>query len=174
MLTGLLVLVTSAVVHASFAHLAAALVFGLCLVAVHLLARTDTAILGTPWARIARFTDLLSLVAVGAATFGPLSIVATRGVPASDVPVLAGVLLLWWSVLDVIVADYRRIRHALVIIALSWLPVVLFHPTTTQLAYAIVALNALAVAMSAWSVLSALRDVPQQYRVIDSLGPDAR
>lgn len=170
--TGLLVLITSAVAHASFAHLVAALVFGLGLVAIRLLARMDAALLGTPWARVARFTDLVSLVVVGVATFGPLAIVATRGVPASDLPVLAGVLLFWWSVLDVIIADYRRIRAVLVMISLSWLPVVLFHPTNTELALAIVGLTALGALVSGWSVVSALKEVPAQYRVIDVADPD--
>lgn len=166
-LTGLLVLLVSAVVHATFAHLAAALVFGVSIVALHLLSRADISALGTPWAAVVRLTDLLSLAVLAVATFGPLAIVATGGSPGWDVPVLGGVLLVWWSALDALVADYRRIRVALLLMVLAWVPVVTLHPTQSEIAYAVEALAVLGVVFSTWSFWRSMRGVPSYYRVID-------
>jgi channel protein (hemolysin III family) len=169
--TGLVVLIASAAAHASAAHLVAALVFAFSMVGLRELGRTDRAILGTPWARVIRFTDLLSLLLLSAATFGPLVLVRVAGTIGWDVPVLAGVLAIWWCVLDALVSDYRRVVKALIVMGLAWLPLMLLHPSMTQLAHVVGVLTAIALAYSAWSVRKALRGVPAQYRIIEVDAP---
>lgn len=166
--TGVLILVTSAVAHANLAHALSALVFGLCMVGIHELRRVDDTVLGTPWARVIRLTDVLSLLLLFAATFGPLVIMATGGHIWWDVPMLAGVLIIWWCALDVLVSDYRRILSALGIITLAWLPLVLLHPTAAQLAYVVGITAAVALSASGWAVWRAMRRLPAQYRFIDT------
>lgn len=170
--TGLLVLVGSAVAHATNAHLAAALVFGLSMAGLRIMARFDTDALGTPWGIILRLTDIFSLILLSAATFVPLMLVALGGHPGWDIPVLGGILLMWWLVLDRVVADYRRVSGVLLVMVAGWLPIVFLHPTDAQLAYAVAVLAAIALAASAWGLREALRGVPRYYRVIDIDKPE--
>lgn len=165
--TGILVLVASAVAHATHAHLAAALVFGLGMATLRILANHDLSVRGTPWRGIVKLTDLLSLAALAVATFAPLFIVATGGHPGWDVPVLAGVLAIWWTVLDRIIADYRRIRIVLVVIALAWSPIVFLHPSVRQIAYVVAAFTLVAIGFCVWSLRTAMLRVPRYYRLID-------
>ncbi len=166
--TGVLILVTSAVAHANFAHILAALIFAASMVGLRELSRLDAEAIRTPWALIVKFTDLLSLFLLCIATFGPLIVMSTGGHVGWDIPMLAGVLIVWWVALDALVADYRRILRALVAIALSWSPVVLLHPTMAQITYAVTGLAALALAYSIWSVRRALKNVPRPYAGLDS------
>lgn len=166
--TGMLILVASAIIHANFAHIVAALIFSLCMVALRELGRLDSELLGTRWASIVRFTDVMSLFLLCAATFGPLIVMATGGHIGWDLPMLAGVLIVWWVALDALVADYRRIRRALLVIALAWLPLVLLHPTMAQITYAVAGLAVLALMYSVWTLRRALKDVPRQYRGIEA------
>lgn len=166
--TGVLILVTSAIAHANFAHILAALIFSASMVGLRELSRLDTEAISTPWAVIVRFTDLLSLLLLCVATFGPLIVMSLGGHVGWDVPMLAGVLIVWWVALDALVADYRRVLRALVAIALAWSPVVLLHPTIAQITYVVAGMATLALAYSIWSVRRTLKDVPRQYAGIDS------
>lgn len=172
-LTGMLVLLTSSVVHATPVHLAAALLFGVGMVILRILAKNDQILMGTPWQNVVRLTDHLSLIALGVATFGPLIIVATGGHPGWDVPVLGGVLALWWTVLDRLIADYRTIRFVLLAVATAWLPIVFLHPSVSQMAHAVAILTAVALGATAWSLLVAMRRVPRYYGIIDVDRKDA-
>ena len=165
--TGMLILAASAVIHANLAHIVAALVFSLCMVGLRELGRLDASIIGTPWAAIVRLTDLISLVLLCVATFGPLFVMATGGHVGWDIPMLAGVLIVWWVALDALVADYRRIQRALLVMALAWLPLVLLHPTMAQITYAVAGLALLALVYSVWTLRRALTGVPRQYRGVE-------
>lgn len=165
--TGLLVLVASAVTNAEPSHVAAALVFAVGMVALRVLAQSDSKNLNTPWSNIVRLTDLLSLLVLSVATFGPLVLVAVLGHPDWDVPVLAGVLLIWWSCLDILIADYRRIRVAIVLIALAWTPLLFVDATTVEIAHWMAGFAVLALGVSAWALRRAFTGVPTQYRIID-------
>lgn len=171
--TGMLVLLTSSVVHATPVHLAAALLFGVGMATIRILAKNDEIMLGTPWRDVVRLTDHLSLIALGIATFGPLLIVATGGHPGWDVPVLGGVLAVWWTVLDRLIADYRSIRFVLVVLLAAWLPVVLMQPPARQMAHGVAILTIIALGATAWSLIAAMRRVPRYYGIIDVDRKDA-
>lgn len=167
-LIGLTLLAASAVVHANVYHIMASLAFAVCIGILKVLGTVDRAALKTPWHRIVRVTDVLSLLVLGTATFSPLIIVASHGHPGWDFMVLGGILLIWWNVLDRLVADYRKVFGILAAMALAWLPVTIWHPPTWEIAYAVGATAFLATVNTAWVLVSSLRsENRRQYRIID-------
>ncbi len=106
-------MVVSAAVHANPYHAIAALLFALSVAGLRLLAAADELSSGSPWKHVIHFTDRVSLLVLGIATFGPIVIIAVGGEPMWDVMALGGVLLVWWTVLDHLVADHRRILKTL-------------------------------------------------------------
>lgn len=164
---GLLMLV-SATVHANIYHVAAAVVFAVSIAGLRLLASIDEASLGSRWRHIVHLTDRISLALLVAATFGPLTILATKGEPLWDVMALAGVLLVWWTVLRHIVGDYRRTLWTLAWFGLLWLPVAVLPVPDHVAAEVTLALCIAAVAWSSDALRRTLAGLPRQYRKIDT------
>lgn len=161
---GFLVLVVSSAVHASAVHALAALVFALCIFGLRELRKVDSVLLPMPWSAAVRVTDIASLVLLGAATFGPLFIIATGGHVHWDLPVLAGALMVWRRVLDALVADYRRVWKALAALGLIWLPLVVLHPSLTQVAEVVIPIAGVAAISTVGALRRTFRGVPRQYR----------
>ncbi len=165
-LTGLVVLLASSVIHANPAHAAAALAMGAGIAALQVLRRVDQSALDTPWRGIVRLTDTASLAVLLVTTFVPLAILASHGEQWYDLAALGGILVVWARVLDALVADYRRIIPTLAAYTALWLPVVTLHPSQMQIA---VVAAAMAAGMLCIPVLRrALLGVPRQYRLLSS------
>ncbi len=164
--TGMVVLVSAAVLHSNVWYAVAALLFGVGLTTLAILARVDRSVMATPWAPIVRWTDIASLVVLAVATFAPLITISFSWLPAWDLAVLAGVLLLWRAALRRLVADRRRIAPALGVVVLAWLPVILLHPSARAIAYVVEVLVAVALAISVISFYRALKGPRTYYRLI--------
>ena len=164
---GLLMLV-SATVHANIYHVAAAAVFAVSIAGLRLLASIDEASLASRWRHIVHLTDRISLALLVVATFGPITILAMKGEPLWDIMALAGVLLVWWTVLRHVVGDYRRTMKMLVWFSLLWLPIAVLPIPDHIAAEATLALCIAAVAWSSDALRRTLEGLPRQYRKIDT------
>lgn len=167
MVGGLLMLV-SATIHANIYHVAAALVFAVSIAGLRLLASIDEASLGSRWRHMVHLTDRISLALLVVATFGPITILAMKGEPLWDVMALAGVLLVWWTVLRHLVADYRRSIRTLTWFSVLWLPIAVLPIPDHIAAEATLALCIAAVAWSSDALRRTLRGIPRQYRKIET------
>lgn len=163
---GLVLLLFSAVVHANPYHIAASLLVALGVWLLRVLGRIDESLLSTPWHHVVAATDGASLLVLGAATFSPLLVIAAHGEPGWDLMVLGGILLVWWNVMDLLVADHRRVFGLLAVVLLAWLPVALWHPPTWKVAYASAALGLIATGFTAVALRRSLTGIPRQYRRI--------
>lgn len=164
---GIVLLLYSAALHANPFHAVAALVFAVGIGALHLIAGVNRSLFTERWRRALRLTEWLSLLVLGATTFSPLLIVAAHGQPGWDVMVLGGIVLVWWNVMDLLIADYRRVIALLAALAVAWLPVALWHPPTWEVAYGAAGLGTLATLLTALALRRSLNGVPRQYRRLD-------
>ncbi len=161
-------------VHASLSHALAALLLGLSVTGLRILSRVDHNALGTPWSSVVRVTDYLTMALLCTATFGPIALVALHGEPGWDWAVLGGCLLIWWVILDALIADHRRVLWTIAAFAAAWIPVALLAPSLRTLAFLAETLALVALSVSLFSLVRSMRGVPNQYRVIDVEPSDSR
>lgn len=169
---GILLLLLSSILHSNIYHVAAALIFALAIGAIKVLGRVDSTAQGTPLRGIIAMTDVLSLIVLCLATFAPLLVMVVHGHPGWDLMVLGGILLVWWNVLNRLVADYRRLRKFSVALACAWLPAAVLHPNIEQVAFISGGLGLAACLYSAIALRSSLKSVPREYRVVQTKTSD--
>lgn len=164
---GVALLLASAAVHANPYHVLAALLLCVSIFGMRVLSDVDETLMDQRWRSIIRFTDRASLFLLVIGTLAPLLLMIKRGQQGWDIMMLAGLLLLWRTVLDRIVVDYRKARAVLLVMAVVWLPVAAMQRSGLVVAYLVAGAGILAAAAFASVLVRSLSAVPDEYRSVD-------